>query len=279
MAHFNTFSAGGAGAPAFPNRSAYEALGWGTDGQATQLTSGGSANSLGSWVTIGSPVAEVSGFFIAPSAPNSTASRFLLDLTLDNEVTVHLNQVYHQLPTSTGGASRGIFVPMAIAAGATVKGRIRAAGASSTLRVGLICRPRDAAADPTLFSNFHQIHGPDTANSRASTVNVLSASPGSFVELVTATAAEYKAFAAAVSDNGTVATGGVARCVIGVDPAGGTSYQEWASFPFRPSTTAPLCAGALSPTFEKTIPAGSRLAARIDGGGGDSYRVQIFGWN
>jgi hypothetical protein len=274
MSGFISFAAS-AGSPSYPNRT-FETLGVDTAGQGTTLT-GGTANGLGSYASIGTTAAAWAGFWVTLANASNSGNRHLFDISFDNGSTTKVSQYY--FVSQSLAAPSTIFIPMDVAAGSQMSGRIRcSAGSSPTIRMALRGLVR-TAADPTLFTTMTQLHGPDTANTRASATNILSASPGTYTEVVAATAAQYSAFSLNLGDSGTTATGGAVNARIGVDAAGGTSYVEWASFGTRTTSSSPFVAHANSPVFQKIIGSGAKVAVALDGGGGDNYRAQLIGWS
>lgn len=254
----------------------YAPIGFGADGTGTTLTSHATnAHSIGDPVQLSADIgAAASGLIINVGQTNTVSNQFILELSIDNQVS-WLPGLY-MMPGSNTGVGGFVTWPKKVPANAPLHGRVRGSAAASTVKIGV-----ELMRGGVGFDNMELIYALDTANTRAATPNI----PGGdgtqgWTELEDDLARDYGAMSFVVSDAG-VNPGTLQG--LSMLLALGEAAAEVEFFRFLAMTNAgsPRLARGFSRTVEKAFTATERLSAKaITGVAGDNYRLAAYGfWN
>lgn len=261
---------GAGSAPANANDT-YETLGLTSAGGALITASG--LNTKGASADIGVTASQWSGFFLQLGPGSSASGRWLIDLSFDAFATVKVPNIFVQ--PGTGSGVMTVFIPLNVPAGTTISAKCQSSTSGGSIRAVCIGRVTNAASPP-LFTSVAALIAADTTNTRPSTVDVpLTAA---WTQLNAATAATYGAVLALVSDNGTPPAAQNVSLSLGVGAAAAeAAFINWGATILNSAPSMPRTA---SPIVYRSVPAGSRLTAKAEGGtpGSDNLRFQAFGF-
>lgn len=158
---FNTFSGGGATSNI---DTTYERLGFGASGTGTVVTSGGSVNTYGSWVSLGTTTSELINPKIFISQQPGSGNRYLVDIGLGVSPSSALIEGIASAPGTAGsGPAVADFTGLVIPAGTVVSVRTQGSAASATLYVAVLAEVKTASHPPG-FSNCDLITAKKTSN-------------------------------------------------------------------------------------------------------------------
>lgn len=266
---------GGGGSLANPDDD-YVYFGFGADGQGSEATSSGTANTQGSTLNLGSPVADdLSEIEIFVGHGQNTSSRFQLTLLADTDVLI--DDLYLLPGTAIYGWNR-LKLPINVAAGKQLSYKLRAGGSNIKMRCGVRGRKRVAGHAPG-YSKLELIAS-DIANTRADDTNVpLVSAFSSWTPLIDPTTKEYGGLVLSVGDAGSAhATAKSGLALVAVGDAGGGGEVTVLQVPFGMATANPI----IRPSWdlvETTIASGVSIsgAALCDVPNSENVRIGLWG--
>lgn len=267
------------GAVSNPNR-ALEFQGFGTSGDATTLTTGGS-NVKGSWVSVGSATSSNwSGFSIHFGPASSAAGLFVVDVSFDGGTTTVIPNLIVIPGNSTQSWGRTAMLPLKVPSGTTISMRCQGATGGTSVYAAVVGYVADSGSAPG-FDNCEAVAAADLTNTRAGTVDVASSDSASptYTELVASTSRTYGALLFGASTNtSNPATAQRATFML----ATGAASSETVLGQMLVGVTASTAAGvtrAVSDVIQKEVASGTRLSGRVlVATTGDSFRFGVLGF-
>jgi hypothetical protein len=274
MSSFISFGAGGATQPLNPDIG-YERLGYGTDGSMTTITASGSANTLGSYTTVGATATAWCGLYLDLGKGSNASNRYLVYVRI-NGTTILIQDIPY-IPGAAGSGVNRLELPLQVPSGATVEVAIRSNTGSATLQVAVSGIPASTSLAPG-YTSAVSITTPDTSTSRPSTIDVPLGSTASYTQLNASTSEAYGAILVCIEDNGTnPAT--AQQCTLLVATGAAASEVPIGAVAFTDTTAAPIIAHAYR-TLKKAVASGTRMsaAALATTPGTDKVRVSLHGF-
>jgi hypothetical protein len=112
-------------------------------GQGTTITTGAS-NTKGSYASIGTTGFAYRGFYLSIDAGGGSRYRFDIAINTGGSDDIIVEDFYFDATISVNNSTAFVWVPVAIPAGATVKGRAQAAAGAQTLLISILGYQLDA---------------------------------------------------------------------------------------------------------------------------------------
>lgn len=269
---FTSFASGSA---ANPNVT-YEHIGFQADGSGTQVTASASANTKGSYATLGTSSQSWSEFEIYVAYASGNA-RVMFDVSIDGGTSVKCPNVFAWPGGTTLTAGQRIPIPMAVASGADIRIRMQATTGSTTAQfmvVGTVASGTEAPGYTTMTAlNI------DTAATRASATNV--SFDDTWVSQLDPTAASYGAILAVLDGGAAAGTSNQAGTLdIGVGTSGGGGEATIYRMPFNIATTG-LTLRSVPKLIRVQVASGVRISAKADAAANptDTVRVGMHGFS
>lgn len=267
----------GASAATNPNLT-YEPVGWDT-GSGTTVTAGATSPNAGSWIPIGSTTAAAwSGFLFYFGFTTATSINFTVEISFDNGTTTHIPSFY-VAPSTTGGYAV-VEIPMQVPAGSQLAVRVRSSNNAATALAAFNGILSGTGVAPG-YTTCTAVVAADNTNIRASTVSVsLTTGATSWTTLIGSTAAQYGAFIATASPNGTPggSKGIHATMASGANPSE-VAFANWA---FTCNSANPLAPRAVSRLMNHTIASSQRLSINLQNatvGAPDAFYIGLLGFS
>lgn len=256
MSQFISFASGGV-SPVNLDTD-YEVAGIGTTGAGTTLTSAGS-NTAGTPVQLlAASTFDYHGVVVVLGPENTSADRYMVDVSFDGGSTWAIPNLFVHNSATTQWTP--VYFPLSVGTGADIRARLRCSNAAKTKVVYVIGIKRQAASPPGYTSVVSLTA--DTTTTRPDNANVPLTN--TWTELITSTSDAYGGLLAIVGDNGS--TPGTAQSALVTIGTGGSGSEAAYAAPFSVfiGTANPIIRNGFSRTFEKAIPSGTRLSARIN---------------
>lgn len=252
----------------------YESLGKGANGDGVLLTSNVTAHVKGSYVSIGTPSADLAGFTLHLGPASASANRYLLDVRI-NGTTIIVPDLYMQPGVSVGW--RSMFIPINVPSGQAIEARIQASGGGGTMRIWIEGVHRNAQSAPLFTSMTALMVDSSSPNTRAGTVAIPWTN--AWTELLASAGASYPAFLATAGLTSVNPTG-LQSMTVEIGTGGSGAEVHLTDFPMVSYSTDPRIPTAMSRVVEKTLP-NARVAARIlaTTPGTDASFIGLYGLN
>lgn len=251
-----------------PQGARFETIGAGT-GDGTTVTSGGSANTKGSYVTIGTTGFAWTGFWLHSAF--LTNSRYRLDLVVNTGGSdqVVIADLFFEQGSVGNCITNSIWVPIPVPSGATVKIRVQATAGSGSTRQLITGYAADWPSQP----RYRALVSLSTfTNTDPASVTQTNTSYTAWTEMVASTSAEVHGIYISpgfIGDSTRTTTRYLAQ--FGTGSAG----SETARFTML-GQNAQNQGGFWGPVWDR-IPAGSRLAFRVQCNSGSAADSIGFG--
>lgn len=252
-----------------------EKIGFATDGTTTTVTASGTANTKGSYVTIGTSSNDWAGFWLYVGPSSASSGRFIIDIRRGGS-TVIVPDLYVEPSQSVQPVP--VWIPLAVTAG-LIEARCQAGSGSQTVKVAIVGVVRNSQSAP-MYTAMTAINV-DTTNTRASGTDIaVQGSAGTtYGDLSASLAAQYKAFLFSPGGNGTTPA---TSQQIALNFATGAAASE-VEFSWHASWISNVAApfGARAFKFiEKTINSAVRLSVKPVAltPGTDAIRVAAYGF-
>lgn len=181
--------ASGSSSPVNPDNS-FEALGYAGTGALTVVTGNATANTKGSYASLGTTSNDWAGFWLIFGQASNASARLMFDVAIGT--TVIAPNVYAE-PGAAGNAANAfsVFIPINVPASSNIQVRSQSSSGATTTGVAVRGVIRNANSPPC-FNTMTALTA-DTTNTRASTVSTGFASSATWTEQIASTAATYGA--------------------------------------------------------------------------------------
>ncbi|MDQ4421480.1 hypothetical protein OOT33_13715 [Sphingobium sp. DEHP117] len=263
---------GGASQPGNPNHS-YELDDLVAD--AIAVTSGGGSHALGNYVSLGDIDQACSGLILEVGGVGTATMRCQWSLR-KNGSTVFMPDLH--INPGTNSWNR-INLPLALATNDTVEVALRCQAASQAMRAAMVpIRANSLAAPGFAAATGLSVSTGGTYPHAQPVGNGDGTSGHAWTELIASTAADYGAIMTSACNDSVPAT--AQRSVLCLATGAAGSEVEFYRTILNVITSSPYLASAVPPVIRKSIPAGSRLSARIIAPtpNADTFRVGLWGF-
>lgn len=231
----------------------------------TSMTSGGSANTKGSWTDIGATTSfdyNAITFCFA----NGHAAEFMFDFGVsDGSNRWNLISDLH-LPfvRQANESYLHITLPLYVPAGSQLSGRVAASSSSLIAAVNFIGHASGLGGAPG-FSKCVTLFSPSSSRGVAVDAGGSANTKGSWAQIIASTPEDVKAMFAIVGQNGDVSRAATSSALIDIGVGAGGS--EFVLYPDAFVSWGTTADGPINncgiPVFACDVPAGSRIAGRM----------------
>lgn len=248
-----------------------QTLGKGANGDGVSVAAAIAAHTKGSWVSIGTPSADLAGIILWVGAASSSSARYLLDIRR-NGATVIAHDLYQHPGASLGW--RPIFLPLNVPSGQALEVAVQGSVGSVSLRCYIEGVERTAQSAPA-YSEMVALNA-DTVATRAGTVDVPLTN--AWTELLSSTGETFPAFMA-LAGLSTSNPAGIQSMSMEVGTGAASSETHLCDLALLTDSTDPRVRPAMTRVHERELP-NARAAARILAAtpGSDNLRVGLYGF-
>jgi hypothetical protein len=269
MSSVLSFGGGGPTQPLNPANT-YEALGYGTNGSITTITSGG-IGAKGSYASIGTTANSWCGFEIDFQSVSANGNRYLMDIRTGGATVIVPNLF---LQSVTGYR---LYIPIAIASGTLIEARVQSTASGGTVKLGISGHIASASLPPG-FTTAVDILGADTTNTRPSTAGVAAASTLTWAQILASTSEAYGALMMTCADNGTLPA--TAQSVVFSVGTGAAASEVGVGRTSSSVSTSSPAVSRAARLLEVSVASGTRLSGAVQAAtpGTDTFLFGLHGF-